>query len=201
VKLILGVADPFSGRLMVHDGLPQSWDVLSVTKNPSCAVCGEHPTVTRLVEPEAFCQGTPAVGAAMAARSVPAAADPTVRAAAGGPGPQISVLELADLLAGKGGQPGVLLVDVRGAVERTTSVIPGAQGVDLDDLRSGAAVRLIPFDRPVVILARAGVRCQEAARILTEAGHPDVRSLAGGVLAWVRDVDPARPSPGTERLG
>jgi sulfur-carrier protein adenylyltransferase/sulfurtransferase len=193
VKLILGVGDPLTGRLMVHDGLRQSWDVLSVRKNPSCAACGEHPTVTQLVDYEAFCGVTPSADAGMAARSVPAATDPTVRAAADALGPQISALELADLLSGKGGPPGVLLVDVRGAQERTISAIPGAQAIHLDDFRSGAAVRLIPFDRPVVIFCRAGVRSQEACRILIKAGHPDVRSLAGGVLVWVRDVDPAQP--------
>jgi adenylyltransferase/sulfurtransferase len=30
-------------------------------------------------------------------------------------------------------------------------------------------------------------------RLLLDAGHPDVRSLDGGVLAWVRDVDPSQP--------
>jgi rhodanese-related sulfurtransferase len=52
----------------------------------------------------------------------------------------------------------------------------------------------IPFDRPVVIYCRVGSRSEEASRILIEAGHPDVRSLEGGVLAWVRDVDSAQPS-------
>ncbi len=185
VKLIIGIGDPLAGRLMVHDGLRQSWDVLSVHKNPDCAVCGEHPTVTELVDYEAFCGQTPAAGAGMPAGSVPAAADVPV--------PAISALELADLLFDKGGPPGVLLVDVRGAQERVISAIPGAQAIHLDDFRSGAAVRRIPFDQPVVIFCRAGVRSQEASRILIAAGHPDVRSLQGGVLAWVRDVDPAQP--------
>jgi molybdopterin/thiamine biosynthesis adenylyltransferase/rhodanese-related sulfurtransferase len=185
VKLIVGIGDPLAGRLMVHDGLRQSWDVLTVHKNPDCALCGEHPTVTQLVDYEAFCEQRPGAGASMPARSVPVAAD--------APAGRVSALELADLLAGRGGLPGVLLVDVRGAQERTISGIPGAQAIDLDDFRSGAAVAMIPFDQPVVIFCRAGVRSQEAAQVLIEAGHPHVRTLAGGVLAWVRDVDPAQP--------
>jgi adenylyltransferase/sulfurtransferase len=51
-----------------------------------------------------------------------------------------------------------------------------------------------PFDQPVVIHCKVGGRSEEAARILIEAGHPDVRSLEGGVLAWVRDVDPSQPT-------
>jgi adenylyltransferase/sulfurtransferase len=71
--------------------------------------------------------------------------------------------------------------------------IPGARAIHLDGFRSGAAISMIPFDQPVVIFCRAGVRSQEAAQILTQAGHRDVRVLDGGVLAWVADVDPAQP--------
>jgi len=107
--------------------------------------------------------------------------------------PQISALELADLLSGQGGLPGVVLVDVRGSEERAIAAIPGARAIHSDEFRSGAAISQIPFDQPVVIFCRAGVRSEEASRTLIEAGHPDVRSLQGGVLAWVRDVDPAQP--------
>jgi len=87
----------------------------------------------------------------------------------------------------------VLLVDVRGPQERAIAGIPGARPIHLDEFRSGAAASRIPADRTVVIFCRAGVRSEEAARILAAAGHPDVRSLRGGVLAWARDVDPSQP--------
>jgi len=86
-----------------------------------------------------------------------------------------------------------LLVDVRGRNERAIAGIAGAQAIHLDEFRSGAAVPKISFDQPVVVLCKVGLRSEEAARILIEAGHPDVRSLQGGVLAWVDDVDPAQP--------
>jgi len=185
VKLIVGIGDPLVGRLTVHDALHQSWDVLTVHKNPDCAVCGESPTVTELVDYKDFCAVTPSAGAGMPGGAV--------LAHAGGDVPQISALELADQLSGKGGSPGVLLVDVRGSEERAIAAIPGAQAIHLDEFRSGAAVPQIPFDQPVVIFCKAGVRSEEASRILVEAGHPDVRNLQGGVLAWIRDVDRAQP--------
>jgi len=88
----------------------------------------------------------------------------------------------------------VVLVDVRGREERTIASIPGSRAIHLDEFRSGAAVAQIPFDQPVVIHCKAGTRSEEASRILLAAGHPDVRNLEGGVLAWVREVDPAQPS-------
>ena len=178
VKLIVGIGDPLIGRLMVHDALRQSWDALTVRKDPDCAVCGTSPTVTKLVDYQDFC--------GMPGGSVPAAA--------GVPVPVISARELADLLADSIASQGVLLVDVRGRDERAIAGIPGAQAIHLDEFRSGAAVSQIPFERPVVILCRSGSRSEEASRILIEAGHPDVRNLAGGMLAWVRDVDPSQPS-------
>src|SRR6185436_6245456 len=178
VKLIVGIGDPLVGRLMVHDALRQSWDALIVRKDPECAVCGETPTVTGLVDYEGFC-GIP---------------DGAVAGTAGGEVPRISARELADLLSGGGASSAVLLVDGRGSDERTIASIPGAQAIHLDEFRSGAAVLQIPFDQPVVIHCKVGGRSEEAARILIQAGHPDVRSLEGGVLAWVRDVDPSQPT-------
>ncbi len=178
VKLIVGIGDPLVGRLMVHDALRQSWDALTVRKDPGCAVCGESPTVTELVDYQDFC--------GMPGGSVPAAA--------GGAVPLISARELADQLAGTGASAGLLLIDVRGVEERAIASVPGARAIHLDEFRSGAAVLQIPFDQPVVILCKMGGRSEEASRILIEAGHPDVRNLDGGVLAWVHDVDPSQPT-------
>jgi len=186
VKLILGIGDPLVGRLMVHDALSQSWDVLSVGKNPDCAVCGDSPTVTELADYQDLFAVTPPLGTGLPGGSVSRSAGAAVT--------QISALELAGLLSSDGGSQGVLLVDVRGSEERAIASIPGAQAIHLDEFRSGAALLRIPSDQPVVIFCRAGVRSEEASRILTQAGHPDARSLQGGVLAWVRDVDPAQPS-------
>jgi len=186
VKLIVGMGDPLVGRLMVHDALRPSWDLLTVQKNPECAVCGASPTVTALVDYEDFCAVSPASGG-----NVP---DGSVAAAAAGSVPQISATDLADLLGGGGAAAEVLLVDVRGDNERAIAGIPGAHPIHLDEFRSGEAVAKIPFDRPVVMMCKMGARSEEASRILIGAGHQDVRNLAGGVLAWVRDVDPAQPS-------
>jgi molybdopterin/thiamine biosynthesis adenylyltransferase/rhodanese-related sulfurtransferase len=186
IKLIVGIGDPLVGRLMVHDALRQSWDALTVRKDPECAVCGETPTVTELVDYQGFC-----VGAPPACGGIP---DGSVAGTAGGEVPRISARELAHLLSGGGASSAVLLVDVRGRDERSIASIPGARAIHLDEFRSGAAVLQIPFDRPVVIHCKVGGRSEEASRILIQAGHPDVRSLEGGVLAWVRDVDPSQPS-------
>ncbi|MGZ4601043.1 MAG: molybdopterin-synthase adenylyltransferase MoeB [Oryzihumus sp.] len=179
IKLLTGIGEPLVGRVLVHDALRQSWDALQVRKDPGCAVCGPSPTVTELVDYEWFCgiASGPLAGEDIAADSLPG----------------ISARDLAAMLDKRAGGEEFVLVDVRGPEERAIASIPGAEAIHLDEFRSGAAVSRLPFDRTVVIHCKSGVRSAEAARILREAGHGDVRNLEGGVLAWVRDVDPTQP--------
>ena len=96
--------------------------------------------------------------------------------------------ELARRLAA-GAPDAPVLVDVRADDERAVSVIPGAFGArDADD----AVHRLAAFDRslPVVVYCSVGVRSARAAAALADAGHRDVRNLAGGVFAWANEGRP-----------
>ncbi len=55
IKLVAGVGEPLLGSLMVYDALDMNYRKIKVRKDPDCAVCGEHPTVTELIDYEAFC--------------------------------------------------------------------------------------------------------------------------------------------------
>jgi molybdopterin/thiamine biosynthesis adenylyltransferase/molybdopterin converting factor small subunit len=55
VKLILGVGESLSGRLLLFDALSMDWRTVRVHRDPDCAVCGDHPTVTGLIDYEEFC--------------------------------------------------------------------------------------------------------------------------------------------------
>ncbi|HEX3722125.1 MAG TPA: molybdopterin-synthase adenylyltransferase MoeB, partial [Nitrolancea sp.] len=55
VKLILGIGDPLIGRLLRFDALEMSFREFKVRRNPKCPVCGDHPTVTKLIDYEQFC--------------------------------------------------------------------------------------------------------------------------------------------------
>jgi adenylyltransferase/sulfurtransferase len=58
----------------------------------------------------------------------------------------------------------------------------------LDEL--GERLGEIPPGRPIVVYCRTGQRSRSAARRLIEAGHVDVRSMSGGLVAWAGAVDP-----------
>jgi adenylyltransferase/sulfurtransferase len=172
IKLLLGIGEPLTGRLLIHDALRQTWDTLTVRADPSCPVCGENPSVTELIDYVEFC-GVP---------GAPAGDEGAV--------PEVSVRQLADELAASDPP---LLVDVRGPEERAIASIPGAVPIHLDRFRSGAAWDDLPRDRRVLIHCKVGGRSAEATRLAMRAGYTDVANVAGGVIAYLREIDPSQP--------
>jgi adenylyltransferase/sulfurtransferase len=92
------------------------------------------------------------------------------------------------------GETAFELVDVREPGERQVVSVPGSRAIHLDEFRSGAAPAQLPPGIPVVVMCKSGVRSAEAAGLLAASGRTGVANLAGGVLAWVRDVDPSLPT-------
>jgi len=173
IKLLTGIGEPLVGRLMVYDALEMSYRSVNVRKDPECAICGKNPTVTELIDYEAFC-GTVSEAAAEAAR-----------------GSTITATQLKELLD-RGDD--VYLVDVREPNEFEIVSIPGAVLVPKGEILSGAALERLPQDRPVIAYCKSGVRSAEALAALKAAGFADARHVAGGVLAWVNQVEPDKPT-------
>src|ERR1700684_3962265 len=55
VKLILGIGEPLVGRLLLYDALGMRFRELKLRRNPECPVCGDHPTITKLIDYHQFC--------------------------------------------------------------------------------------------------------------------------------------------------
>lgn len=55
IKLIVGIGESLVGRLLMIDTLDMSFRTLKIGKNHDCPVCGDHPTVTKLIDYEQFC--------------------------------------------------------------------------------------------------------------------------------------------------
>jgi adenylyltransferase/sulfurtransferase len=172
IKLITGIGEPLVGRLMVYDALEMSYRTIKVHKDPACAVCGDNPTVTELIDYEDFC-GT------ISPEAAEAAAEST-----------ITVNELADWrTAGKD----FLLVDVREPAEFEIVRIPDSVLTPKGEIMSGDALASLPQDRQIVLYCKTGVRSAEALAALKAAGFRDAVHVHGGVVAWVKQVDPSLP--------
>lgn len=55
IKLVLGTGEPLVGKLLLYDALRNEFTTVKLRWDPDCPVCGKHPTVTELIDYEAFC--------------------------------------------------------------------------------------------------------------------------------------------------
>ena len=173
IKLITGIGQPLVGSLMVYDALETEYRKITVRKDPNCAVCGEHPTVTELIDYEEFC-GVVSEEAQQAAI-----------------GSTITASELRDLIDAD--KP-IFLVDVREPAEWEIVRIPGATLVPKDEILRGDALAMLPQDKQIVMYCKSGVRSAETLAAVKAAGFRDAVHVQGGVTAWVNQIDPSLPS-------
>jgi len=54
VKLILGSGEPLIGRLLLYDALAMRFRELKLRRNTECPACGDHPTITKLIDYQEF---------------------------------------------------------------------------------------------------------------------------------------------------
>ncbi len=172
IKLILGKGTPLIGRLLLVDALNMRFRELKLRKNPECPVCGEHPTVTKLIDYQQFCGIAPATKE-----------ENTVKNGI----PQITVTELKRRI--DSGEDFVLL-DVREPFEYQIANL-GGKLIPQNDVSQRLGE--IDRDRPVVVHCKSGGRSQRIAEFLKQAGYNDVVNVAGGITAWSDQVDPTVP--------
>nr|MBA3720706.1 adenylyltransferase/sulfurtransferase MoeZ [Nocardioidaceae bacterium] len=177
VKLLTGIGTPLLGKLVVYDALELEYRKLSVRRNPDCAVCGDNPTVTELIDYADFCG---------------VISDDAAEAAAGS---TISVTQLAAMLKERDeGTRDFTLVDVREPNEYEINKIHGSVLIPKGDFLTGEALGRLPQDKPVVLHCKTGARSAEALAVLHGAGFADAVHVGGGVVAWVDQIDPSQPA-------
>lgn len=181
IKLILGIGDSLIGRLLLYDALEMSFDQVKLRKNPECPVCGEHPTVTELIDYEEFC-------------GVPAHDNSLYTAGTNGDladMPQMSPQELKTLLD-RGEAP--LILDVREPHEWQISNLEhlGARLIP----KGKVLERMNELDtaREIVVQCRTGGRSAQIVKLLQEHGFSKLHNLDGGINRWAREVDPSLPT-------
>jgi sulfur-carrier protein adenylyltransferase/sulfurtransferase len=189
IKLITGAGEPMIGRLLLFDALKLSWRELKLRRNPECPVCGDAPTVTRLIDYDVFCGLEPDGAAAVSQGGGEAGA-----AAAGATEPEapfeIGVAELKERLdTGEA----LELVDVREPFEWRIANLGdyGARMIPMGEV-AARADELDPA-REIVVYCRSGARSGDVVRYLREQGFARARNLRGGILAWGAEIDPSVP--------
>ncbi|MCJ7825492.1 MAG: molybdopterin-synthase adenylyltransferase MoeB [Anaerolineales bacterium] len=172
IKLLLGIGTPLIGTLLIYDALDMHFETVKLKKNPECKVCSENPSITQLIDYDAFC-GVPG-------RDNDRCSHATNR--------EIEPSELAKRLAAG---ESIQLIDVREPHELQISALPDANSIPLGSM----AIRKAELDEAeeIVLFCRIGTRSTRALQLLTGAGFQKVMNLKGGINAWARQVDPTLP--------
>ena len=175
IKLLTGTGETLRGRLLLFDGLTMKWRELRLKKNQDCALCGEHPTINGLIDYDEFCGGTTKASMSSELEDLE----------------EVSVVDLKQRLD-RGER--LMLLDVREPFEWQIANLgaQGAQLIPLNELPDRTA-ELNQHDE-IVVYCRSGARSARAAEYLRGLGFARVANLAGGILAWSREVDPTLPT-------
>ena len=184
IKVLLGIGDVAAERLVIYDALKLSFRQLKLRRNPQCVVCGEHPTVTELIDYEQFC-GVPALNGSSGGQAAASAGS------ADGDG-GIREIDVFELQARRERGDRFQLIDVREPWEADINEIEGAELIPLGELPD----RLDKLDPQVsyVVHCKMGGRSANAVALMQEAGFRDVVNLEGGIAAWVDEIDPDQQS-------
>ena len=172
LKLILGVGEPLIGRLVLVDALSMRFRDLKIRKNPACAICGPNPTVTKLIDYEAFCGMPPLV-------SSPAMF---------GHEPEVTVEELKAM---RERGDAIVLVDVREEREWAISDLADSVKIPLGTLPE--SLDKLSKDDDIVVYCRTGGRSGNAVQFLLSKGFDKAKNLVGGINKWAERIDKSLP--------
>jgi adenylyltransferase/sulfurtransferase len=171
LKLILGIGETLAGRLLIFDALGMRFREMKLRKDPACPICGEHPTLTELIDYQAFC----GISTLAEAEEAMAAWDITA----------------PELKARADAGDGPVLIDVREPHEYEIAKLPGALLIPLNTLP--ARISELDTSRDIVLYCHLGQRSMRALEFLHGSGFRKLKNLRGGIDAWSREVDRSVP--------
>ncbi|XP_026747930.1 adenylyltransferase and sulfurtransferase MOCS3 isoform X2 [Trichoplusia ni] len=172
-------------RMLIFDAEDMTTRTVRLRKrNVMCAACSDNPTITHLVDYEAYCMA-PANDKDLKLQILPSQN-------------RITALEVSDLLKDKDLS---YIVDVRADSEFLMCHLSGAENWPIDDLNGGNLDKLVEkvegFEGPVIFLCRRGNDSQIAAKMVLDMLPEDhkykVRDMIGGLHSWAYDVDSTFP--------
>ncbi|HTU47897.1 MAG TPA: molybdopterin-synthase adenylyltransferase MoeB [Bryobacteraceae bacterium] len=170
VKIIIGAGETLKNRLLLYDALGMRFRELKLRRDRNCPVCGDHPTVTKLIDYQEFCG---------------------IRPMASQPAPTEGAIDVTEVKTKLDRGDNFVLIDVREPHEYQIARIPGARLIPLGELSKHLS-ELDP-DADIVAHCKTGGRSQKAVDLLKQNGFRHVRNMTGGITAWSDKVDPSVP--------
>src|ERR1700761_2957281 len=170
VKIILGIGETLKNRLLLYDALGMRFRELKLQRDRNCPMCGDHPTITKLIDYQEFCG---------------------IRPMASQPAPAEGVIDVVEVKQKLDRGDDFVLIDVREPHEYQIARIPGARLIPLGELPKH--LNELDPDADIVAHCKTGGRSQKAVDLLKQNGFRHVRNMTGGITAWSDKVDPSVP--------
>lgn len=172
LKILLGVGETLSGRLLLYDALSMRFRELKLRRDPTLS------PPTHLIDYQAFCgiPKPPAPGQA-------AEASPQGFA-------RLSAAAVAARLA-EGWAPH--WIDVRKPQEWAIVQLARAERFVPHEQVVAEGLPGIDLNAPILLQCKSGARSAIAAAALVAQGYTDVTNLDGGILGWIDVVEPNLP--------
>jgi len=167
LKLALGKGSSLIGRLLLFNALEMKFREVRLRRDPKCPLCGENPTVTKLIDYNMFCGITP---------------EPAVPAS--NPD-EVTVQEMKKALDNPA--LGIGVIDVRELDEHQIAHVNGVPLFPLSTLPQHFT-ELNP-NQQIYIHCKSGVRSLRALQFLREQGFKYLKSVKGGINAWSDEID------------
>ena len=167
LKLALGKGSSLVGRLLLFNALDMKFREVRLRRDPKCPLCGENPTITKLIDYNMFCGISPEP------------ATPTSNP------DEVTVQEMKKALDNP--TLNIHVIDVR---EQDEYEIARVKGVPLFPLSTlpHHFTELDP-NKQMYIHCKSGVRSMRALNFLREQGFKYVKSVKGGISAWSDEID------------
>ena len=162
LKLILGIGSVPLGKLTCYDALNSAFRTLKLNRDPQCRLCGDHPDIHGVSNPETTASATCALTSE-----------------------HMESITTTELRAILNGNFEGLLIDVREPEEHAVARIEGARLIPLKTLPD--ELGSLPLDREILVHCKAGGRSAKAVHLLLEHGFTRVRNVSGGIDAWLAE--------------
>jgi molybdopterin/thiamine biosynthesis adenylyltransferase/rhodanese-related sulfurtransferase len=176
LKVLLGIGEVASNRLIMFDALKLKFRELKLRKNPDCPLCGDNPSIDALIDYEQFCGIRPA-------------GDIQNESVDERPINEISVQKLKSMMDDNASFE---LIDVREPHEYELCKIDGSSLIPLNEVES-ELTQLDP-EKTYVIHCKMGGRSAKAVRLMMDQGFSHVTNLAGGINSWAEEIDTSMPT-------
>jgi adenylyltransferase/sulfurtransferase len=207
IKLLLGIGNPAIGRLIFFDAMEMEFKTFKLRRDPTCPVCGDKPTITKPIDYEQFC-GVPIldpksiaeteaeVQRAKAPKGAEPVRDPSLDDRGlpkGYPFKPDWEVTPRDVKAMLDRHDKFLFIDCRLPSEQAITRIEGATLMPLQQLAMYMDKLKGHENEQVVVHCKSGGRSMQFTQILRQQGFKNIKSMAGGILTWNKDVNPGGP--------